>query len=172
MIELTRSHGCNIVSLEVPGTLECRNVVMRTLAAACRLVLPKNGSRSARHFDFVSHLESAVGEAYNNIALHGYAGREPGAIQLQIENSPEWTRITIKDTGLSFDPRLASSPDLATLPESGLGIFIMRSFVDELTYVGGPPNVLTLFKRLDGKRLDPSPETSFNKPPAPVAKER
>jgi anti-sigma regulatory factor (Ser/Thr protein kinase) len=33
---------------------------------------------------------------------------------------------------------------------SGLGIFVMRSMVDELSYVAGATNVLTLVKRVDG----------------------
>ncbi|HJX53755.1 MAG TPA: ATP-binding protein [Polyangia bacterium] len=84
------------------------------------------------------------GEAYNNIALHGYAGREPGTIRMEIEQGSDWIRVVLTDTGASFDPAGARPPDLDALPESGLGVFIMRSFVDEATYVPGPPNVLTL----------------------------
>jgi serine/threonine-protein kinase RsbW len=69
---------------------------------------------------------------------------------MQIENCCEWMRVMIKDTGVSYDPCQAIPPDLESLPESGMGIFIMRSFVDEITYVAGSPNILTLFKRLDG----------------------
>jgi serine/threonine-protein kinase RsbW len=93
---------------------------------------------------------SAVGEAYNNIVLHGYAGRDIGSVKMQIENCSEWMQVTIKDSGTSFDPSQAVPPDLEAMPESGLGVFIMRSFVDEVTYVAGSPNVLTLVKRLDG----------------------
>jgi serine/threonine-protein kinase RsbW len=96
------------------------------------------------------HVVSAVGEAYNNIVLHGYAGREPGSIQLTIENCPGCVRVVIKDTGASFDPSQSPPPDLDALPVSGLGIFVMRSMVDELSYVAGATNVLTLVKRVDG----------------------
>jgi serine/threonine-protein kinase RsbW len=150
MIEYTRSNGWNIVRLEVPGKLECRDMVLRTVSAACKLVMPDVQTRGSRYSEFTAHVVSAVGEAYNNIVLHGYAGREPGSVQMQIENSPEWIRVMIKDTGASFDPSEALPPDLDALPESGLGVFIMRSFVDQVTYVAGNPNVLTLVKRLDG----------------------
>jgi serine/threonine-protein kinase RsbW len=150
MIEFTRANGCNVICLEVPGIIECRDMMLRTVSAACKLVMPKSRSRGARYSEFISHVVSAVGEAYNNIVLHGYAGREPGTIHMQIENCREWMRVIIKDSGVSFDPSQASPPNLESLPESGLGIFIMRSFVDEVTYVAGPTNVLTLFKRLDG----------------------
>jgi serine/threonine-protein kinase RsbW len=149
MIEFTRTNGCNVICLEVPGILECRDIMLRTVSAACKLVMPKSRSPGSRHSEFISHVVSAVGEAYNNIVLHGYAGREPGTVNMRIENCREWMRIIIKDFGVSYDPSQASPPNLEALPESGLGIFIMRSFVDEVTYVAGAPNVLTLFKRLD-----------------------
>jgi len=150
MIEFTRANGCNVICLEVPGIIECRDMTLRTVSAACKLVMPDPRTREARHSEFITHIVSAVGEAYNNIVLHGYAGREPGTIHMQIENCFEWMRVMIKDTGISFDPLQALLPDLEALPESGMGIFIMRSFVDEITYVAGSPNILTLLKRLDG----------------------
>lgn len=149
MIEFTRSNGCNVICMEVPGRIECRDMVLRTVSSACKLVMPDVRTRGPRKFEFTDHVVSAVGEAYNNIVLHGYAGREPDSIHIQIENCPGWMRVTIKDLGTSYDPLRAASPDLDALPESGLGIFIMRSFVDEVTYFAGRPNTLTLFKRLD-----------------------
>ena len=149
MIEYTRENGCNIIRLTVPGRIECRDLVLRTVSAACKLIVPRGRERGALHSEWTHHLVSAVGEAYNNIVLHGYAGREPGYVEFHIENSSNWMRIVVKDTGMSFDPFQATLPDLDALPESGLGVFIMRSFVDEMTYEAGTTNVLTLFKRLD-----------------------
>jgi serine/threonine-protein kinase RsbW len=152
MIEFTRANGCNVVWLEVPGRIECRDMVLRTTSGACKLVMPEARVRRSRCGEFTTHMVSAVGEAFNNVVLHGYAGREPGSVQVQIENCRGWMRVTIKNTGMSFDPAQAVAPNLDALPESGLGVFIMRSFVDEVTYLSGSagsPNVLTLFKRLD-----------------------
>jgi serine/threonine-protein kinase RsbW len=150
MIEFSRTNGCNIITLEVPGRIECRDMVLRTVSSACKLVMPDKGARVSRCSELTSHLVSAVGEAYNNIVLHGYAGRNTGSVKMQIENCSDWMRVIVTDSGASFDPAQAVPPDLDALPESGLGVFIIRSFVDEVTYVAGPPNVLTLFKRLDG----------------------
>ena len=144
------ARGCRVVSLEVPGRIECRDVVMRTVSAACKLLAPVTRRPGAHGCDLPTHVVSAVGEAYNNIVLHGYAGREPGSIKMTIENFPECVRVVIKDTGASFDPSQSLPPDLDALPVSGLGIFVMRSMVDELSYVAGSTNVLTLVKRVDG----------------------
>ncbi len=150
MIEFTRANGCNIIRLEVPGRIEYRDVVLRTVSSACKLMIPDSRSHASRCSEFTAHMVSAIGEAYNNIVLHGYAGREIGSVRMQIESSFDWMRITISDLGASFDPFQAPPPDLEALPESGLGVFIMRSFVDEVSYTAGPPNILTLVKRLDG----------------------
>ena len=151
-ISLTRMKGCIIVRLEVPGVIQYRDIMLRTLSATCKLITPSARGRSSRASLFSAHLVSAVGEAYNNIALHGYAGCEPGSIKMEIEKGSDWIRVVLEDTGASFDPAQARPPDLDALPESGLGVFIMQSFVDEVTYVPGPPNILTLFKRLDEPR--------------------
>jgi serine/threonine-protein kinase RsbW len=144
--ECNNLDGSDEVCLEVPAKLGCRNVVMRTVSAVCKLAA---ASGQAQGPDVCMELLSAVGEAYNNIVLHGYAGRTPGPIRMKIRNCSRSVRVEISDTGESFDPAQAPPPDLASLPESGIGIFLMRSMVDEVSYVAGCPNVLTLVKRLD-----------------------
>jgi serine/threonine-protein kinase RsbW len=101
---------------------------------------------------------SAVGEAFNNIVLHGYAARraparqapeqreQTGSIDLRIQTRRGHIRIELRDWGSGFDPTEVPPPSFDTLPESGLGLFIMRSFM-EMAYRPGRPNLLTLSKR-------------------------
>jgi serine/threonine-protein kinase RsbW len=103
---------------------------------------------------------SAVGEAFNNIVLHGYADRkareqqvreqqireQTGSIDLRIQTRRGHIRIELRDWGFGFDPRRVPPPAFDTLPESGLGLFIMQSFT-EMAYRPGRPNLLTLSKR-------------------------
>jgi serine/threonine-protein kinase RsbW len=145
------SNTSQVVCLEVPGKIECRDVVMRTVSAACKWIGLTAQRQGLPESHFHMHVVSAVGEAYNNIVLHGYGGSRAGQVQVAIENGYECVRVVIKDTGASFDPAQAACPDLTALPESGLGIFVMRSMVDELSYVAGSPNVLTLVKRFGGE---------------------
>jgi serine/threonine-protein kinase RsbW len=75
---------------------------------------------------------------------------------MKIRRYAQCISVEIKDTGASFDPAQALPPDLTALPESGVGIFLMRSMVDEVFYVAGCPNVLTLVKHIDtGAQRDP-----------------
>ena len=89
---------------------------------------------------------SAVGEAFNNIVLHGYSGRREGSIDLRIQTRRGHIRIELRDWGSGFDPTGVPAPAFDTLPESGLGLYIMQSFM-EMAYRIGRPNLLTLSKR-------------------------
>ncbi len=96
---------------------------------------------------------SAVGEAFNNIVLHGYADRQArgrrvptSSIDLRIQPRRGHIRIELRDWGSEFDPTRVAPPAFDTLPESGLGLFIIQSFM-EMAYRSGRPNLLTLSKR-------------------------
>lgn len=135
-----------MIQLEVVGTLEHRDVVLRTISAACRLAYNHDPlSKNSR--DFRDHVVSAVGEAFNNVALHGYPDG-PGAVQFRIEIVADALVIEMKDFGVSYDPASIREPDFGSLPESGMGIYIMRSFLDSMDYTPGPPNVLRMVKRI------------------------
>jgi serine/threonine-protein kinase RsbW len=91
---------------------------------------------------------SAVGEAFNNIVQHGYRDRQDGEVTLVVDFSGDDLVVELRDDGASFDPDAVPEPRLAELPESGLGVFIIRACMDELSYEPGPPNVLRMRKRL------------------------
>ena len=132
-----------MILLRVPGTLEYRNLALRAVSTACRIAQHDQGEGATLEAQTVS----ALGEAFNNVVLHSYAGRPAGDVVVEIN----WTRneivMQITDDGLSFDPKQVELPDLDALPEGGMGLFIIRSFMDEVDYQAGPPNVLRMVKR-------------------------
>jgi serine/threonine-protein kinase RsbW len=144
VLEWFRLGGKHIIRLAVQGILEHRDVALRTVSAACRL--PFRGAREDRFQEFRSHVVSAVGEAFNNIAIHGYKDRAPGMVEIEVAATASELSIQIRDYGLSYDPHAMPAPDLDSLHESGLGVFIMKSFMDRVEYTPGPPNVLKLTK--------------------------
>ncbi len=106
---------------------------------------------------------SALGEAFNNIVLHAYRDVRGGTIDMRACATPTSVEVVLSDRGRSFDPSAIAAYaapqmddagdiddiDLDRLPEGGMGLFIIRSFMDEMTYVaggGGRPNVLVLRK--------------------------
>jgi serine/threonine-protein kinase RsbW len=96
--------------------------------------------------EFDAEVISAVGEAFNNVAIHGFRDREPGSVSIDIDWDDERFVITFVESGEVFDPDTIASPNLDDLPEHGMGLFIMRSCMDEVDYRPGPPNVLRLVK--------------------------
>ncbi|HVY47133.1 MAG TPA: ATP-binding protein [Minicystis sp.] len=137
-----------MIRVRVPGTLAYRNLALRVVAAACKMIGNEEVEPSAAADEFEAQTVSAVGEAYNNVAIHAYDGVPVGEIDISIESTADRVVIEMTDTGKSFDPSAVALPDLDQLPESGMGLFIIRSFMDEMTYAPGPPsNVLRLVKR-------------------------
>ena len=138
-----------MIILKVPGQLEYRELATRVVATACKLA-HADGTTQALPEEFTHQAVSAVGEAFNNVVLHGYADLEPGDVIFEVATLENRIEIVVKDDGHSFHPDDAPEPDLGMLPESGMGLFIIRAFVDELTYEPGTPNCLRMVKRFDG----------------------
>lgn len=149
-----------LIRLQLLGILEHRDVALRAVSTACKLVTPRPQGRAWNNFQM--QVVSAVGEAFNNIVLHGYANpqaRAPrpqvqaqqvreqiGSIDLRIQTRRGHIRIELRDWGSGFDPKRVPPPAFDTLPECGLGLYIMQSFM-EMAYRSGRPNLLTLSKR-------------------------
>ena len=134
------------------GLLEHRDVALRAVSAACKLITQRPQRPELNEFRM--HVVSAVGEAFNNIVLHSYAGRHDGVIEMEIHTEPNEIMVELRDYGESFDLDAVATPDLDQLPESGLGIFIIKAFMT-IRYLPGHPNVLTL-----SKSLAPEPSTA------------
>jgi serine/threonine-protein kinase RsbW len=140
------------IKLSMLGRVQHRDIVLRAVAAACKLVRDTpTQPADAEWNDFRMQVVTAVSEAFNNIVLHAYAGRDDGIIEMNIRTGHNHISIELRDFGDSFDPSKIPEPDLDRLPESGLGMFIIRELMD-VEYRPGRPNVLVLSKRLDSHR--------------------
>jgi serine/threonine-protein kinase RsbW len=92
-------------------------------------------------------LVTAFGEAFNNIVIHGYRGRSDGMLDIDAEMTPNQITLRLIDTGRAVQFGDIAEPDLTSMPESGMGVFMIHALVDEVSYCGGSPNVLSLIKR-------------------------
>ncbi|MCC6557018.1 MAG: ATP-binding protein [Polyangiaceae bacterium] len=171
-----------MIRLRVPGSVTYRHLAVRVISAACKMTSPGgaemagdgrggagSGPGDERADEFEAQTVSAFGEAFNNIAIHGYRGGPPGDVDIEIESDEEGIEIRLMDTGKSFDPADVAPPDMEALPESGMGLFIIRSFMDEVEYRAGSPNVLRLAKRREAPAhaLDSASEGAPASDPAP-----
>ena len=99
-------------------------------------------------------IQLAADEASSNIIEHAYAGIEGGKIEIDLNISDKELKITMRDQGKSFDPSSVPEPnikaDLSERKIGGLGMYLMRKLMDEVSYTTSPEkgNILIMIKRL------------------------
>ena len=97
--------------------------------------------------EFRDAITTAFGEAFNNVVIHGYKDRTDGVLDVDAELGAAHVIIKLLDTGISADFSVMPALDFEALAESGRGMFMIHSLVDEVDYQPGSPNVLSLTKR-------------------------
>jgi serine/threonine-protein kinase RsbW len=84
-------------------------------------------------------MEVCVVEAVNNAIVHAYQQQAGCRVETAITLFPDRISFEISDFGAAireFSPRtLEFDPNvIATIPESGMGLFIIQSIMDEVSY--------------------------------------
>ncbi len=84
-------------------------------------------------------VEICLTEALNNVIKHSYKGEQNHKIDVNVAVDEKMLEIQIVDEGesrenleikeLDFDPE-----DINALPESGMGLYIIKQLMDELDY--------------------------------------
>jgi len=96
----------------------------------------------------------AVDEACTNIIEHAYGHENGGDIECTCMADHTCIKIMLRDHGRPFDPTLVPNPDLTlqleNRPIGGLGVFLMKTLMDEIHYeaLGESGNLLTMVKCL------------------------
>jgi serine/threonine-protein kinase RsbW len=116
--------------------------------------------------DDLNNLSTAAIEAASNAMEHGNQFGPDRSVLLRVRGDRNGIEIEIEDQGAGFDPRPyereLTAEDLLKL--RGRGIFIMRSFMDEVSFAKLPHNGMKV--RLV-KRSTPVAETSGGTPASP-----
>ena len=98
----------------------------------------------------------AADEASTNIIEHAYDGVSDGKLEIDCEIISGELKIIMRDWGKPFDPTSVPEPNLnADLSErkiGGLGMYLMRKLMDEVSYESSPEtgNTLMMVKRKEG----------------------
>ena len=104
----------------------------------------------------VEDIMLAVDEACTNIIKHAYKLSPEGEIIIKIDYDKEKFTITIIDYGKSFKPESVPLPNLQKYYREhkvgGLGIYLMRSLMDDVKYTSFPGkyNQVLLSKNING----------------------
>jgi len=110
----------------------------------------------------LNKLTLAVDEAVTNVMEHAYEYDLEGEMHIQVVLEANDTQFVacIRDWGKAFDPTAVPTPDLtrhvAEGRRHGLGIFLIRQIMDEVSYRSTPEgcNELRLLKRAKASERD------------------
>jgi anti-sigma regulatory factor (Ser/Thr protein kinase) len=103
--------------------------------------------------DFGAYMvETAVDEACSNIIEHAYGGEGVGDIEVTVRIGKNDLTVALRDHGRPFSPEQVPEPDihagLEEQPGHGLGLYLIRKWMDEVKFEFSPEmgNVLKLVK--------------------------
>jgi anti-sigma regulatory factor (Ser/Thr protein kinase) len=130
------------------------NLRLKFLADTCELAAMRQSVREYLQQASVPEMEAelmvlALDEACTNIIRHAYGGCTRRAIRMNLERQNHGIRCTLRDYGKSCDPSKIRSRELTDFRPGGLGVRILHSAFDHVTFEPQPRGTkLTLVKTL------------------------
>lgn len=84
-------------------------------------------------------IDTSIDELFGNIAHYAYRPETgPATVRVEVTDSPISVIVTFIDHGVPYDPLKKDDPDISLSAEEraigGLGIFIVKKTMDEITY--------------------------------------
>lgn len=118
---------------------------LRTLRQKLRVLLEKAGVSEKD----CQEVLVAVGEGCTNAILHSYSGEPGHPIRVTVAQRREKLIFKIRDFGRKIDFAKVKTPELPPKKGGGLGVHLMRTLMDGMTYRTGHRrgNELILVKR-------------------------
>lgn len=103
---------------------------------------------------FSMQLNLVLEEALSNIIFYAYQQGSSHTIQVDFVALDKSLEVTITDSGKAFDPTAKEDPDInlpaQERPIGGLGIFLIKKIMDELSYTRKQEyNILKMKKNFD-----------------------
>ncbi len=88
--------------------------------------------------DIIHEILIASDEAATNIIVHSYKKNPNGYIRVKLVVEKKRIIVSLFDKGITFNPDNIISPNLSKKLEErklgGLGVYLMKKFMDEVTY--------------------------------------
>jgi len=98
----------------------------------------KNLKNIKIHKDALEEILISIDEAISNVIQHSYTGSQNGYIRLILTITKKKVEVSIFDKGSIFEPNKIPSPNfsknLNDRSLGGLGVFLMKKFMDEVTF--------------------------------------
>jgi len=138
--------GESQLQLAIPSCLDNITFVGAVINTACRML-----SFSTQE---ATQIEVCVVEAVVNAIKHAYAGLPGYVVEVRVSTQADCLVIQVCDYGQAMTGEMATTldfdpGDVAQVPEGGMGLFLMHSLMDEVSYESNQgTNVLTMTRRL------------------------
>lgn len=122
--------------------------------------------------DEIAHLALAVDEALTNVIRHGYGGCAQNRILVDVREVSDPQRgagveIEVRDFGKQVDPERIAGRDLDDVRPGGLGVHIIRSVMDSVTYARAEDCGMRLVMRKYARSGRSAPDTQVPQPERP-----
>lgn len=133
----------NMISLTLPNSAE--------FVSVARLTLSGIANRMGFNFDEIEDLKVAMSEACTNALKHGSDINTSKYIVNYIMYANQ-LEIDVCDEGSGFDINMVSDPDLENPKDNGLGLYIIKTLMDEVEVVSKENNgtIIRMIKKLEG----------------------
>ncbi len=133
------------LKITVPCSLRFRDPVGALITKVCLCLTPNDPTLGYQ-------VQSAFNEAFNNLTEYAYP-KTPGVVDIILSIEPQKLVLELIDYGEIFKEfEIVTKPDLDNLPESGLGMFIIRSYMNDVQYLPGhkgSKNTLRLTRKIE-----------------------
>lgn len=98
--------------------------------SVARLTVSGIASRMGFDIEEVEDIKLAVAEACTNAIKHGYK-ECPGEYEVKASVEGNCLSISVSDKGCGFEMENVKCPDCNNLKEGGMGLFIIRTLMDD-----------------------------------------
>ena len=120
---MTKEINHEMIEVSIPHRAEYVSLIRLTVASIA--------NRMGFDVEAIEDIKVALSEACSNAIMHGGCDTSDNfLIQFLLDNAR--LTISVSDFGKGYDAKAIPLPDIEKLNEGGLGIFIIRSLMDDV----------------------------------------
>lgn len=129
---------CEILKMEIAANPEYVSII--------RLTVSGIANKLGFNLDDIEDMKVAVSEACTNAIKHSLDSK----VYITFSSVEKGLNISVEDKGKGYDINSIPAPDLAEPKESGLGLFIIQTLMDEVAVesVGEKGTIIKMTKYL------------------------
>jgi anti-sigma regulatory factor (Ser/Thr protein kinase) len=118
------------IEFRIPSDPQMLKIVRDGVSHVCVMMGFRRGERN--------NIVLAVDEACSNIIKHAYKGETDKPIIIILKMDPDKLEINLRDYGEKVNIKAIKSRKLDDIRPGGLGVHLIKSVMDEVTYEDGP----------------------------------